>query len=66
MQWIYQPQLHKDKGPFIIYQSGGVGEKMGELKVLATAKGGGGGGGGAGVDYLLLRGCLKILKKQSL
>lgn len=64
MQWIYQPQLHKDKGPFIIYQSGGggVGEKMGELKVLATAKG----GGGAGVDYLLLRGCLKILKKQSL
>ena len=42
MQWIYQPQLHKDKGPFIIYQSGGgVGEKMGELKVLATAKGGG-------------------------
>ena len=62
MQWIYQPQLHKDKGPFIIYQSGGVGEKMGELKVLASAKG----GGGAGVDYLLLRGCLKILKKQSL
>ena len=64
MQWIYQPQLHKDKGPFIIYQSGGGGGgggKRGELKVLATAK-----GGGAGVDYLLLRGCLKILKKQSL
>ena len=36
---------------------------MGELKVLATAKGG---GGGAGVDYLLLGGGLKILKKQSL
>ena len=38
MQSIYQHQLHKDKGLFIIYRSGGMGEKMGGLKVLATAK----------------------------
>ena len=63
MQWIYQPQLHKDKGPFIIYQSGGGGGwENGGTQSFSHCKG----GGGAGVDYLLLRGCLKILKKQSL
>ena len=57
MQWIYQPQLHKDKGPFIIYQSGGGGDgwKNGGTQSFSHCK-----EGGAGVDYLLLRGALKF------
>ena len=55
MQWIYQPQLHKDKGPFIIYQSGGDGWKNGGTQSFSHCK-----EGGAGVDYLLLRGALKF------
>ena len=63
MQWIYQPQLHKDKGPFIIYQSGGDGWENGGTQSFSHCK-----ERGPRVDYLLLRrgGVLKILKKQSL
>ena len=44
MQWIYQPQLHKDKGPFIIYQSGGGGGgwENGGTQSFSHCKGGGG------------------------
>ena len=61
MKWIYQHQLHKDKGLFIIYPSGGDGWENGGTQSFSHCK-----EGGPGVDYLLLRGNLKILKKQSL
>ena len=50
MQWIYQPQLHKDKGPFIIYQSGGDGWENGGTQSFSHCK-----ERGPRVDYLLLR-----------